>query len=87
MKIGFSVFPGWKEIKDQQIRLVRKAKEFGFTEIFMGIGPGTHWNTPVSEAFQIAKEILAEAGEYYTFVDINPEILKVLNSSLKTYQT
>jgi len=42
MKIGFSVFPGWKEIKDQQIRLIRKAKEFGFTEIFMGIGPGTH---------------------------------------------
>jgi len=83
MKIGFSVFPGWKEIKDQQIRLIRKAKEFGFTEIFMGIGPGTHWNTPVGEAFQIAKEILTEAEEYYTFVDVNPEILKVLNSSPK----
>ncbi|WP_338602341.1 MupG family TIM beta-alpha barrel fold protein [Sulfolobus tengchongensis] len=84
-KIGLSVFPGWKEIKDEQIQVMRKARELGFSEIFMGIGPGTHWRTGIKDAFEIAKEILKEANrlDYYTFVDINPEILKELNSSPK----
>ncbi|QPG49010.1 DUF871 family protein [Saccharolobus solfataricus] len=81
--IGFSIFPGWKEIREEQINLLKKARDLGFSEIFMGIGPGTHWRTPVSEAFSIAKEILEEANklDYYTFVDINPQILKELNAS------
>uniref|UniRef100_A0A2U9IPK8 6-phospho-N-acetylmuramidase N-terminal domain-containing protein n=1 Tax=Acidianus sulfidivorans JP7 TaxID=619593 RepID=A0A2U9IPK8_9CREN len=83
MNLGFSIFPGWKEIKDEQIKLLKDARELGFSEIFMGIGPGTHWKTPVSEAFEISKEILKVANEldYYVFFDINPEILNTLNSS------
>lgn len=80
-KLGFSIFPGWKEIKEEQIKLVKTAKNYGFTEIFFGIGPGTHWKTSISESYEIAKEILKEADEYYTFVDINPEILRTLNAS------
>lgn len=82
-KIGFSVFPGWKEIRNEQIELLYKAKDLGFSEIFMGIGPGTHWKTSIVEAFGIAKEILKEASklDYYVFVDINPEILKELHAS------
>lgn len=81
--IGFSIFPGWIEIKDKQIELIKKGRELGYTEIFFGIGPGSHWRTSVSEAFQVAKEILRHAEDYYTFVDINPEILKELNASPK----
>ncbi|TRM88990.1 hypothetical protein DJ529_03645 [Sulfolobus sp. C3] len=80
-KIGFSIFPGWKEIKEEQIKLMKIARDYGFSEIFMGIGPGTHWKTPVREAFEIAKELLRGADDYYAFLDINPEILKELNSS------
>lgn len=81
--IGFSIFPGWIEIKDRQIELIKKGRELGYTEIFFGIGPGSHWRTSVTEAFQVAKEILRYAEDYYTFVDINPEILKELNASPK----
>ncbi|MEM4086342.1 MAG: MupG family TIM beta-alpha barrel fold protein [Saccharolobus sp.] len=85
MKIGFSIFPGWKEIKEDQIALVKKARDLGFSEIFMGIGPGSHWRTPASEAFEIAKDILKEANklDYYVFFDINPEIIRELSSSPK----
>ncbi|QGA68578.1 MupG family TIM beta-alpha barrel fold protein [Sulfolobus sp. E11-6] len=81
--IGFSIFPGWKEIKDEQISLLKKGRDLGFSEIFMGIGPGTHWSTSVTEALVIAEDILREANklDYYTFVDINPQILKELNAS------
>lgn len=81
--IGFSIFPGWLEIKDKQIELIKKGRELGFTEIFFGIGPGSHWRTQVPEAFQAAKEILRHAQDYYTFPDINPEILKQLGASPK----
>jgi len=82
-RIGFSIFPGWKEIKDEQISLLKNVRDLGFSEIFMGIGPGTHWRTPVNEALSVAKEILKEANklDYYAFVDINPQILKELNAS------
>ncbi|ARM75460.1 MupG family TIM beta-alpha barrel fold protein [Acidianus manzaensis] len=82
-RIGFSIFPGWKEIKENQIELVKKARNLGYSDIFFGIGPGTHWKTEVIEAFEIAKDILKYAEDYYTFVDINPEILNKIGCNPK----
>jgi len=80
-RIGISIFPGWTEIFDEQLKLVDTARDLGFSEIFFGIGLGTHWSTSITESFGIAKKILAKAGDFYTFVDINPEILSALGSS------
>ncbi|QIW22725.1 DUF871 family protein [Sulfolobus sp. S-194] len=82
-KIGFSIFPGWKEIKREQLDIIKIARNYGYSEIFFGIGPGTHWKTSVEEAIILAKDFLEEAKDYYTFVDINPDILKRVNASPK----
>ncbi len=86
MKLGISIFPGWREIKSEQMELIKKANEYGYSQIFMGIGPGTHWRTPVTEAFKEAKEYLELANKlgYYVFFDVNPEIFRELAVSPQT---
>ncbi|MCY0859897.1 MAG: MupG family TIM beta-alpha barrel fold protein [Sulfolobaceae archaeon] len=86
MRLGISIFPGWKEIKSEQMELIKKANEYGYSQIFMGIGPGTHWRTPVTEAFKEAKEYLELANKlgYYVFFDVNPEIFRELSVSPQT---
>ena len=87
MSIGFSVFPGWKEIFERQKEMIIKGAELGFSEIFFGIGRGVHTKSSV-EAIKYAKELLKIANSlgYYSFVDINPEILRELNASPSNLQ-
>lgn len=80
--IGFSVFPGWKEIFERQKEMILKGEEVGFSEIFFGIGRGVHTRSSI-EALANAKELLKIANKlgYYSFVDINPSILEELGAS------
>lgn len=86
MKLGISIFPGWKEIKQEQLKLIKDAWDLGYSQIFMGIGPGTHWRTPASEAYIEAKDYLNLANKlgYYTFFDVNPLIFQELNVTPQT---
>ncbi|AWR93941.1 MupG family TIM beta-alpha barrel fold protein [Acidianus brierleyi] len=80
--IGFAIFPGWKEIFERQKEMIIKGEDLGFSEIFFGIGRGVHTKSTL-EAIKNAKELLKIANKlgYYSFVDINPEILAELNAS------
>ncbi|ARM75497.1 MupG family TIM beta-alpha barrel fold protein [Acidianus manzaensis] len=80
--IGFSVFPGWKEIFERQKEMIIKGENLGYTEIFFGIGRGVHTKSTL-EAASNAKQLLKIANKlgYYSFVDINPDILNELGAS------
>ncbi|EZQ11269.1 hypothetical protein CM19_01715 [Candidatus Acidianus copahuensis] len=83
--VGITFFPGWRERLGGFESTIKSAWDMGFTEIFVGLGPGTHWRTPVTEAIKLGKDIMkrAQLMGYYVFSDISPSILSQLGIGIQ----
>ena len=72
----------WREARGRLRELMRAARPLGFSEYFMGVGFLVEGGSTEDDVNQM-KEFNAEALQlgYYTFTDINPDILKGLGAS------
>jgi hypothetical protein len=77
--IGFTIFPGWKEIFDKQKEMIIKGEDLGFSEIFFTLD---HTRSTL-DAIKNAKDLLKIANKlaYYSFINVNPDILLELKAS------
>lgn len=81
--LGLGVYWGHRDKREKYPKHIKLARNYGFSEIFLGIGYLISENVDLRKELEGLKNFIKLARDlgYYVFSDINPDFLKLLNAT------